>query len=51
MILFQLVHLNRFEVSLKSIMCSVAVLDATNSDPYVAVSTVACLLEYELIRV
>ena len=24
-----------------------AVLEATNSDPYVAVSTVACLFEYE----
>ena len=34
------------KVCLKSIICSVAVLDATNSDPYVAVSTVACLFEY-----
>ena len=30
------------KVFLKSIICSVAVLDATSSDPYVAVSTVAC---------
>ena len=29
---------------LQSIICSVAVLDTTNSDTYVAVSTVACLL-------
>ena len=28
-----------------------AVLDATNSDPYVAASTVACLFEYESIGV
>ena len=39
------------KVCLKSIICSVAVLDATNSDPYVAVSTVACLFEYESIGV
>ena len=32
-------------VFLRSIICSVAVLEATNSEPYVAVSTVACLLE------
>ena len=32
-------------VFLRSIICSVAVLAATNSEPYVAVSTVACLLE------
>ena len=38
-------------VCLKSIICSLAVLDATNSDPYVAVSTVACLFEYESIGV
>ena len=35
------------KVCLKSIICSVTVLDATNSDPYIAVSTVACLFEYE----
>ena len=28
-------------------ICSVAVLEATNSEPYVAVSTVACFLEYQ----
>ena len=33
-------------VYLMSMICSVAVLAATNSDPYVAVSTVACFLEY-----
>ena len=32
-------------------ICSVAVLDATNSDPYVALSTVACLFKYESIGV
>ena len=32
-------------VYLKSILCSEAVLAATNSDLYVAVSTVACFLE------
>ena len=30
-----------------SMICSVAVLAATNSEPYVAVSTVACYLEYQ----
>ena len=30
-----------------SMICSVAVLAATNSEPYVAVSTVACFLEYQ----
>ena len=30
---------------LRSIICSVAVLAATNSEPYVAVSTVACLFK------
>ena len=35
------------KVCLKSNICLVAVLDATNSEPYVAVSTVACLLENE----
>ena len=33
------------KVYLRSIICSEAVLAATNSDPYVAVSTVACFLE------
>ena len=28
-------------------ICSGAVLAATNSEPYVAVSTVACLFEYQ----
>ena len=35
------------KVCLKSIICSVAFLEATNSDPYVAVSTVAGLFESE----
>ena len=39
------------KVYLKSIICSVAVLEATNSYPYVAVSTVACVFEYESIGV
>ena len=30
-----------------SIICSLAVLAALNSDPYVAVSTVACRLQYQ----
>ena len=30
------------KVCLMSMICSVAVLAATNSEPYVAVSTVAC---------
>ena len=30
-----------------SMICSVAVLAAKNSEPYVAVSTVACFLEYQ----
>ena len=33
-------------VYLISMICSVAVLAATNSDPYVGVSTVACFLVY-----
>ena len=33
------------KVCLMSMICSVAVLAATNSEPYVAVSTVACFLE------
>ena len=28
-------------------ICSVAVLAATNSEPYVAVSTLACFFEYQ----
>ena len=28
-------------------ICSVAVFAATNSEPYVAISTVACFLEYQ----
>ena len=35
------------KVCLMSMICSVAVLAATNSEPYVAVSTVACFLEYQ----
>ena len=38
-------------VFLRSIICSVAVLAATNSEPYVAVSTVACLFENQPIGV
>ena len=38
-------------VYLMSMICSVAVLAATNSDPYVAVSTVACFLEYQSVGV
>ena len=32
-------------------ICSTHVLAATNSEPYVAVSTVACFLEYQSIGV
>ena len=32
------------KVCLMSMICSVTVLAATNSEPYVAVSTVACFL-------
>ena len=35
------------KVCLMSMICSVAVLAATNYEPYVAVSTVACFLEYQ----
>ena len=35
------------KVCLTSMICSVAVLAATNSEAYVAVSTVACFLEYQ----
>ena len=38
-------------VFLRFIICSVAVLAATNSEPYVAVSTVACLFENQSIGV
>ena len=38
-------------VYLISMICSVAVLAATNSDPYVVVSTVACFLEYQSVGV
>ena len=34
------------KVCLMSMICSVAVFAATNSEPYVAVSTVACFFEY-----
>ena len=34
-------------VSLMPMICSVAGLAATMSEPYVAVSTVACFLEYQ----
>ena len=39
------------KVYLRSMICSVAVLAATNSEPYVAVSTVACFLEYQSVGV
>ena len=35
------------KVCIMSMICSVAVLAARNSEPYVAVSTVACFLEYQ----
>ena len=38
-------------VNLRSRIWSAAILGATNSDPYVAVSTVACLLEYQSVGV
>ena len=38
-------------VFLRSIICSVAILAATNSEPYVAVCTVACLFENQSVRV
>ena len=38
-------------VFLRSIICSVAVLAATNSEPYVVVSTVACLFENQSVGV
>ena len=38
-------------VYLISMICSVAVLAATNSDPYVAVSTVGCFLVYQSVGV
>ena len=34
-------------ICLMSMIFSVAVIAATNSEPYVAVSTVACFLEYQ----
>ena len=40
-----------FKVYLRSIICSVAVLAATNSEPYVAVFTVAWLLKYQSVGV
>ena len=38
-------------VYLRSTFWSTAVLATTNSDPYVAVSTVACCLEYQFVGV
>ena len=40
-----------FKVYFRSTICSVAVLAATNSEPYEAVSTVAWLLEYQSVGV
>ena len=39
------------KVYLRSIICSVAVWAATNSDPYVAASTIVCFLEYQSVGV
>ena len=36
---------------LMAMMCSIAILDATNSDPYVDVSTIFCLLDTHKIGV
>ena len=38
-------------VFLRSMICSVAVLVATNSEPYVAVSKVACVFENQSVGV
>ena len=38
-------------VFLRSMICSVAVLAGTNSEPYVAVSTLACLFENQSVGV
>ena len=38
-------------VFLRSMICSVAVLAATNSEPYVGASTVACLFENQSVGV
>ena len=38
-------------VFLSPMICSVAVLVVTNSEPYVAVSAAACLFEYQSIQV
>ena len=43
--------LRYLSVFLRSMICSVAVLAATNCEPYVAVSTVACLFKYQSIGV
>ena len=42
---------NYLKVYLRSIICSVAVLAAINSESYVAVSTVACFYEYQSVGV
>ena len=39
------------KVYLRSIICSIAVLAVTNSEPYVAFSTVACFFEYQSVGV
>ena len=43
--------LRYLNVFLRSIICSVAVLAATNSEPYVTDSTVACLFKNESVAV
>ena len=42
---------NYLSVFLRSIFCSVAVSAATNSEPYVVISTVACLFKNQSVGV
>ena len=50
--LFSIIGTPRYRSVLRrSIICSTQVLAATNSDPYVAVSTVACFFVYQSIGV
>ena len=50
--LFLLIGTPRYtRVYLRSTMWSTAILTATNSDQYVAVSTVGCCLEYQSVGV
>ena len=43
--------LRYLSVFLRSVICSVAVLAATNSEPYVAVTTMACLFKNQSVGV